>query len=143
MIVRMEASFELFDHTADMGVRVHAETREDLVVAAVDGLYATIGELVAGSEESSFGFHRRGEDDATLLRDFLNELLILFERRKKRVVRLDGVRFSHRELLVAATVAPIDPDRSDYLREVKAITYHELAIRNVEGGYEATFIVDI
>ena len=139
----MDGSFELFDHTADMGVRVRAETREDLVVAAVEGFYATIGELVAGGEESPFEFRRQGDDDATLLRDFLNELLILFEREKKRVVRIAGVRFPHRELVVAATIAPIDPNRSDYHREVKAITYHELAIRNVEGGYEATFIVDI
>lgn len=139
----MDGSYELFDHTADMGVRVRAETREDLVVASVDGFYATIGELVAGGEESAFGFQRRGDDDATLLRDFLNELLILFERDKRRTVRIDGVRFSRRELVVAATVAALDPDRSEYHREVKAITYHELAIRTVEGGYEATFIVDI
>lgn len=139
----MDASFELFDHTADMGVRVRAGTREELVVAAVDGFYATIGELVVGGEEAAFSFQRRGDDDATLLRDFLNELLILFERDKRRTVRIDEVRFSARELAVAATVAAIDPQRSEYHREVKAITYHELAIRSVEGGYEATFIVDI
>lgn len=139
----MDGSYELFDHTADMGVRVRAETREDLVVAAIEGFYATIGELVPGREESAFAFQRRGDDDATLLRDFLNELLILFERDKRRTVRIDGVRFTGRELVVAATVAAIDPERSEYHREVKAITYHELAIRSVEGGYEATFIVDI
>jgi len=139
----MDATFELFDHTADMGVRVRAETWEDLVVAAIEGFYATIGVLVAGGEESAFHFQRRGDDDATLLRDFLNELLILFERDKRRAVRIEGVRFSRRELVVAATTAAIDPERSEYHREVKAITYHELAIRNLDGGYEATFIVDI
>jgi len=139
----MDPGFELFDHTADMGVRVRAESREDLVVQAIDGFYATIGDLVGGGEESPFQFQRRGDDDATLLRDFLNELLILFERDKRRIVRVEGVRFSAHELLVVAKSAPIDLGRSDFLREVKAITYHELTIRRIDGGLEATFIVDI
>jgi SHS2 domain-containing protein len=139
----MESSYELFDHTADMGVRVRAATREGLVVAAIGGFYATIGALVAGGEESAFSFQRRGDDDATLLRDFLNELLILFERDKQRTVHIREVLFLPGELAVSATVAAIDEKRSEYHREVKAITYHELAIRSVEGEFEATFIVDI
>lgn len=142
-MARMEPTFELFDHTADMGVRVRAETREDLVIGAIEGFYATIGDLIAGGDESTLNFRRRGNDDATLLRDFLNELLILFERDKRRVARVEGVRFSHHELLVSAISATIDLDKSEYHREVKAITYHELAIVRTKAGLEATFIVDI
>ena len=39
--------------------------------------------------------------------------------------------------------SPIDRRLSAYHHEVKAITYHELDILRIPGGYEATVIVDI
>jgi hypothetical protein len=37
----------------------------------------------------------------------------------------------------------IDAGRSVPGHEVKAVTYHELAIRPIPGGFEATYILDI
>ena len=51
--------------------------------------------------------------------------------------------FSDERLVATARVAPVDEERSAYHREVKAVTYHELALRKVPGGYEAVYIVDI
>jgi len=46
-------------------------------------------------------------------------------------------------LSATLAVRAIDDRRSVYFREVKAITYHELEICPISGGYEATLIVDI
>jgi SHS2 domain-containing protein len=37
----------------------------------------------------------------------------------------------------------IDMEASVLEREVKAVTYHELAIREIDAGFELTYIVDI
>ena len=42
----MEPSFELFDHTADIGIRARAATLPELATVAGQGLYAVIGDLV-------------------------------------------------------------------------------------------------
>ena len=42
----MEPSYELFDHTADIGIRAVAPTMAGLVAPAGQGLYAVIGELI-------------------------------------------------------------------------------------------------
>jgi len=139
----MEPSYEIFDHTADAGIRVFAPTLAGLLAPAGDGLYAVIGELVAGDPCESIGFDLEGSDAAVLLRDYLNELLILFEQDLLCVYRPNVERFDDHHLVVSAQAFPVDRDRSTFHREVKAITYHELDIRTIPGGYEATIIVDI
>jgi SHS2 domain-containing protein len=139
----VQPSYEFFDHTADMGIRVRAATMPGLLMPAAEGLYAAIGELVAVGDGSLLHFDFRGDDPSVLLRDFLTELLILFERDKRRLVAVVDAAFTESRLTVTAKTAPVDLERSAFHREVKAITYHELSIRTVPGGYEATFIVDI
>ena len=51
--------------------------------------------------------------------------------------------FTGQALIVTVPTRSLDIRRSDLRREVKAITYHELAIRSIPGGVEATIIVDI
>ena len=143
IIPRVQPSYEFFDHTADMGIRVRAGTLEQLLFPAAQGLYAAIGEIATTGEVSALPFELDGDDAAVLLRDFLTELLILFEREARKAVAIDVTAFDDKTLHVIAATAAVDAERSVFHREVKAITYHELSIRTVPGGYEATFIVDI
>ena len=132
----MKPSYELFDHTADMGIRVRAATLPELLAPAGDGLYTVIGELVPGGESEPITFDLTGDEPATLLRDYLAELLILFESDGRIAASVEESTFDEHRLTV-------DRKRSILCREVKAITYHELDIRTIPGGHEATFIVDI
>lgn len=138
----MKAHFELFDHTADLGVRVRAGTLEDLVAPAVAGLYAAIGRLERAAIGQVRTFAFRGNDPAVLLRDLLAELLYLFESERLMAVDPTVEAFDAHELRVRAGLAAVG-DGSTCDREVKAVTYHELALRPIAGGFEATYIVDI
>ncbi len=136
-------SFEFFDHTADLGIRVRAASRAGLVEPATRALYAAIGELIPSGEPRPWRIELTGGDAAELLRDYLNELLVLFERDRVRVTTVEDVRFDEEALFVRGEVRDVDLECSVFAREVKAITYHELAVRPVSDGWEATIIVDI
>lgn len=138
----MEAGFELFDHTADVGIRVFAPDMNSLLEPAARGLYAVIGELAAAGAPQPHSLDLTGDEPALLLRDYLTELLVLFERDLCLIESIEG-QFSTGRLSVRGRRYHVDEGRSVYYREVKAITYHELAIRPISGGYEATIIVDI
>ncbi|MBU0639809.1 MAG: archease [Planctomycetes bacterium] len=138
-----QARYELFDHTADIGVRVFGTTLADLVQPAGDGLYAVIGQLVPTGPAQPLEFDLRGEEASLLLRDYLAELLHLFERGRRIVTAVDVPQFDQQRLAVIAQTHELDAERSDYQREVKAITYHGLDIRHGTDGVEATYIVDI
>ena len=140
------SKFELFDHTADMGIRVFAPTLPELIQPAGEALYSVIGELATSGEPVPMDFDLSApdrHDPALLLRDYLAELLLLFERDQRVVTHANVSRFDVERLTVAAQAALLDERRTIYHREVKAVTYHELAIRKTADGYEATFIVDI
>ncbi len=140
-----KATFELFDHTADLGVRVFAPSQPALIAPAINGLYAAIGEFVADDDGEAWPirFSLETSEPSLLLRDLLAEVLFIFERDRRMLTDPDVSEFSDTRLTVAARLRPIDADRSSFLREVKAVTYHELALRRTPEGFEASFIVDI
>ena len=139
----MTGSFEFFDHTADVGIRVVADTLPELVRAAGEGLYAVLGDLIPGPETREIRLRLTGDDCAILLRDYLAELLLLFDRDRDIVTDVEVTAFDERCLRASAQVARLDDVQSTYHHEIKAVTYHQLDVRRTENGYEATFIVDI
>jgi SHS2 domain-containing protein len=139
----VEPGFELFDHTADLGIRVRAGTLAELPKIAAMALYSVVGELAVSGPAQSHDWVWADDDDALLLRTFLAELLLIFERDGRMVTRVEVLEFSEKSLRVCAESQLVDAARCVYHREVKAITYHRLAIEPIDGGIEATIIVDI
>jgi len=139
-----KAGYELYDHTADLGIRVHAATLPELVWPATQALYAAIGELrPRDAEAESRPIDLADEDAALLLRDYLAQLLRWFEIEKRIAVEADIREFTPQRLAGRVRVAPVDLDASLLSREVKAVTYHALALRPIAGGFEFSVIVDI
>ena len=126
-----------------MGIRVRAETLAALLPPAAEGLYAAIGDLASAGSPKTIRIEIAGDDAATLFRDFLAELLDLFERDRRFASTVEVVAFTLAGLIAIAHPELVDFARRALQREVNAITYHELAIRAIDGGYEATVIVDI
>jgi len=139
----MPATVELFDHTADMGIRVSAGTREELVAGAIEGLYQIIGRLEPSAEKKEATLEFSGVEDAELLRDLLTEVLFRFEHEQLMLTHVRVHVFANHALRVSAQVSKVDSVRSEFLHEVKAITYHELVVRRTVDGWEARIIVDI
>ncbi len=139
----MAAHISFFDHTADMGIRITATSREELVGGAIDGLYRAIGRLEGCDLPRDISFEFNSADDAGLLRDLLTEILFLFEKSHEILLQPVDVKFADGRLSVTANVVAIDAARSEFQHEVKAITYHELTMRPTAEGWEATVIVDI
>ena len=139
----MDPHYELFDHTADIGIRARAGTLVGLVRPAVEGLYAVIGDLATCGPPGESSWTLEGDEVSVLLRDYLAELLVLFEVKKRVAVEHAVDAFDEGRLVVRARTLAVDEKRSAYEREVKAITYHALEIVEIDGGYEATIIVDI
>ena len=139
----MEPGYEFFDHTADIGISIRGATMPELIAPAGEGLYAVIGRIVGRGDAEPITFDFTGDDPAVLLRDYLGELLILFERDARVVTKVGVSTFIDNRLTVTVYVGAVDDRRSVFHREVKAITYHELGIKTIAGGFEARVIVDI
>ena len=135
--------YEICEHTADLGIRLRAESFEALLADAGRGLTSVItGDPTQVRAEVTESFTISGSDPTWLLFDWLSELHAAFELRRMLFcefvidVQSDGLR-------ATARGERYDPARHLLAHEVKAITQHELAVRHEADGWEAFFIVVI
>ena len=134
---------ELFEHTADLGLRATAPGLDALFAEMATCLFSAIVEnpdAVRPAVEQRVEV--AGADRDFLLFDWLKELLYRFDTeqwllaRSEVSVRGDG-------LSARVWGEPFDPARHVLSHEVKAITYHELKVEPVASEWLAEVIVDI
>ena len=149
LVARREAKatpmYELFDHTADLGLRVSAPDLITLLAEAGRGLCAMLVDNSQGVRpEIQENLHVAGSASAAdyLLFDWLNELLHRFESDAMLFCEFD-LWLEDDGLHAIARGEPADPDRHQMAHEVKAITYHGLKCEPADGGWAAEVIVDI
>ena len=141
--------FELFDHTADLGLRVEADSLKKLLSEAGLGLLSI---FVANPQQvrplRCLTMTLPGGEVDELLFDWLSELLFLFESEHWLLCRFEiavnettGTAVDG-SLEAKAWGEPAGP-RHELDHEVKAITYHDLEAKLVDGLWQATVIVDI
>jgi SHS2 domain-containing protein len=134
---------ELFEHTADLGLRVRAPDLETLFREAAEGFFSLLldgGSPPGGAREFRFELKAGRHDD--LLFDWLNELLYTFDTSGCLLGAFD-VHVREGRLEATARGGPVEPGLRERLREVKAITYHGLKVELGDDGWLAEVIVDI
>lgn len=138
-------SVEVFDHTADLGLRITAESLDDLFRAAAEGLFNVItADRSTIEPRESETVELRADSLESLLVDWLNELIFRVEVRHRFYGRFDAkVAEDGRSLSATIVGEPIDPGRHVLDHEVKAATHHGLFVRRDGDGWLAEVIVDI
>ncbi len=135
--------FELFEHTADLGLRVSAGSLEELLTEAARGLLAM---LVANPDAVRPVQEKRielpAEDSSYLLFDWLSEVLYAFETDRLLLSAFE-MHLDKNQLSAICRGEPMDATRHQMEHEVKAITYHGLKVDQTETGWRAEVIVDI
>lgn len=135
--------FEVFDHTADLGLRVRADCLNTLFADAARGLFSVmVGDLDQVRLVVERTVHQSGQAWEYMLFDWLAELLYLFDTEKLVLARFD-VRVDNGGLSATCWGEPLDLQRHALEHEVKAVTYHGLRVESQDGQWLAEVIVDI
>ena len=137
------AMFEVFDHTADLGLRVQAATLSELFNEAARGLFAQLVrnplDVVPRNQQE---FALQAASHPYLLVDWLNALLYAFETAQVLFRKFD-VQVSATRLEGSVWGEPVDEARHQLANEVKAVTYHGLSVEPSSQGWRAELILDI
>jgi SHS2 domain-containing protein len=135
--------YEVFEHTADVGLRVRAADLDTLFAEAARGLFSLIVENLEDVHPvREMTFHVQGQDVEYLLFDWLNEILFTFDTEHVLLSEFQ-VKVSKTGLEAEAKGETLDPARHRLDHEVKAITYHGLKVKQTDEGWLAEVIVDI
>ena len=126
------------EHTADWELHVWAPDLTTLLKIAAQGMYELSNtELVAGSREMC-EFVIPFVDRETLLVDFLAELLFLSED--------EGIAFDDYQLSINSGTLKVKASGGriqNQAKEIKAVTYHGLQIRETKRGLEVRIVFDV
>jgi len=135
--------YETFPHTADLGLRVRAASREGLFEVAARGLFSM---LVVNPDDvrpqREIRIELPADDIEYQLFDWLTELLYHFDAEHLLLCQFD-VQFADGALQAVCRGEPLDAGRHEMDHEVKAITYHGLNVEHSGDQWVAEVIVDI
>ena len=141
MAKNQASGFEEVAHTADLEIRVWGKDLPSLFVAAAEGMID-----LSGVEEYEKGFSAVNE---TITLDAMDHegLLILFLEEILYRLTEDYMLFTVDKLSVKSDFtlkAKLKGTQvRSYQRDIKAVTYHRLNIRNTDQGYEVNIVFDI
>lgn len=140
------AAFTLREHTADVAVEAHGTELGATFAAVADGLTAAMCDDWPAADDPDAGerYELRVESESpeAALYDYLDQLI--YERDVKGVLPVDNaasvteddrwvVDASYRGVPLSAVTA----------REVKAVTYSEMRVDAVDGGWEVYVVFDV
>jgi SHS2 domain-containing protein len=139
----MKKAFEVLDHTADIGIIAYGADASELFSNAALALFSLITELETIQEKSHLDLEVRSQDRASLLVDWLNELIYSFDSKHILLNRFDIENLTSNALKATCYGEDFDPNRHAIKMGVKAATYHMLKLDTDGSGYTAQIILDI
>ena len=135
--------YEIFDHTADLGLRIRAGELNELFEDAARALFSVIVSNVneiCPTEQVRLEIEAEGRED--MLHDWLSELLYIFHT-KHMIFSQFTAEVGDTKVTGTATGEPIDQARHEIDAEIQAITYHGLKVEHDKAGWLAEVIVDV
>src|SRR5579859_5042140 len=135
--------YEVFEHTADVGLHAYGSTLGELFIHAAEGMES----LMVPPEQVRVQVSRYiavdGHDSVSLLIAWLNELIFLFDTEYLIFREFNIDEFTETHLKGHASGEPYDAQRHDLSSSIKAVTWHEAIVERTESGYKARVIFDI
>jgi len=140
--------YEEIGHTSEIGLRLEADTADNLFVCAAQAMFDLIhsGSFahkspVAATDEAEW--HQitlSANDPESLLVDWLSELLYLYET-TGLVYHRYHINIWERTF-IEATVTGHKPDQRPAMH-IKAVTYHQLEVAQTPDNWQAQIFFDI
>ena len=135
--------YRLFDHTADLGVEIYGKTVNELFANATFSVFDIITELkhVTPTVERKIVVAGEGWED--LLVNYLREILYLFNGEGLLLKECSIMKIDQRHLEGNVTGERFDPSKHKINTEIKAVTYHQVTVRETADGWVGRVIFDV
>src|SRR5437763_15571192 len=135
--------YEVFEHTADVGLNIFGSTLPELFIHGAEGMES----LMVPPEQVRALVSREiaveGHDLVSLLIAWLNELIFLFDTEYLLFREFEIETLTETHLKGRASGEPYDAQRHALSSAIKAVTWHEAAVEATSDGYKARIIFDI
>ncbi len=131
-------AFEEIEHTADRAFHIRGGDPAALFANAARALFCAASPPPAGAPWVEREIQVNGADRETLLVNWLNELLYLQETNGESYAE-----FQIDEISQSRLRGRVRGCRRPAACKIKAVTFHNLAVRQDANGWHATLVVDV
>ena len=135
--------FRILDHTADVGLEASGADLAELFTNTARGMFSIIVSLETVQPGKRFPLELTADNPENLLLNWLGELLYLSSARQLVFSRFDIAEIDSRHLVARAAGEPIDQSRHVLHTEIKAVTYHDLKVQELDQGWIARVLFDV
>ena len=129
----MEKDFEIVDHTADVGIIAYGADIGQAFANAARALFSLITELDNVDEALHRDIQLEAFDQESLLVQWLNELIYLFDVENIIFKRFDIIKLNDTKLKARSYGEKVNISKHKLKTGVKAATYHMLQVNKGDG----------
>jgi len=139
----VERAFQVIDHTADVGIIAYGTDMKQVFSNAAFALFSLITQPETIEEELQRKLELVAEHKDSLLVEWLNELIYLFDAEHLLFRRFDIDSLTSNKLEATCYGERFNPLRHKLKLGVKAATYHMLKLDKRSKVYRAQVLFDI
>ena len=137
-----DKDYKIIEHTADIGIKITGRFLTELFWKAI---HATTDLLSGGIEiepRIERGFSTKEENIETALVSILEEIIYFFEKESfLSSICSARIKEDAYEIKLKGDIVSAEDVKNG--TEIKAVTYHQLEIKEVRDGFQATVIFDV
>jgi len=130
----IHSSYQIIDHTAD---------EKNLFIRAAQAMTDLMVQGDISKRTVSKDVSLQGEDFSDLMVRWLGEILYLFEGEHLIVNSIKMKTLTPVHVRSKLELTDFDPEKHEIIREIKAVTYHQISVEKKDGWWEARIIFDI
>ena len=135
--------YEVFEHTADVGLDAYGGSLEELFINAARGMHSLMVPLDQLQATTVREIKVEAHDLVSLLVAWLNHQIFLFDTEYLLFRDFHIIAMTDTSLIAQATGEQYDAERHELSSAIKAVTWHQAAVERTATGYKARIIFDI
>ena len=135
--------YEPLSHTGDLGMVVYGQDLPELFAHAAWAMFDLMSDATTIRPRQTMTLSVSATDLEDLLVRWLSELLYLYDTQHLLFCACTFATLEPTHLVATVAGEPLDPERHPIDTEIKAVTYHQLAVAQVAGRWQARVIFDL
>ena len=136
-------TYQIIDHTADLGIIVKGPDIKNLFIRAAQAITDLMVKGDISEKTAIRDVLVEGEDFPDLMVRWLGEILYLFDGENLIVNSIKIKSISPTKLKSTLTLTSFETEHHQVIREIKAVTYHQISVDKTKDGWQAKVIFDI
>lgn len=132
--------FEFLEHTADIKFQAFGKTREEVFINCALALSNVLYDRKI-REKKIYKLKAQGDDNESLLYNFLEELLFLFDTENFLLSKVKEIKIKDNR--ITAKLTGDNSEKYEIKTYIKSPTYNDMFIKKERGWWVAQVVMDV